>query len=52
MTMPSNEEEVITMPALNAVDTARLAELEKIPVPQRNPAQKQEVAALEAKQNS
>lgn len=40
------------MSTLNAVETARLAELEKIPVPQRTPAQKQEVATLEAKQNS
>jgi hypothetical protein len=40
------------MPALNSTDTARLAELEKIPVAQRTPAQKQEIATLEAKQNS
>jgi hypothetical protein len=37
---------------LNPTETARLAQLEAIPVPQRTPAQVKEIAALEAKQNS
>ena len=37
---------------LNSTEQARLAELEKVPVAQRTPAQVKEIAALEAKQNS
>jgi hypothetical protein len=37
---------------LNTTETARLAELEKVPVAQRTPAQQQEIANLEKKQNS
>lgn len=37
---------------LNPTEQARLIELEKIPVPQRTPAQVKEISALEAKQQS
>ena len=36
--------------ALNPTETARVAELQSIPVDQQSPAQKQELAALVAKQ--
>jgi hypothetical protein len=40
------------MPELNTTEAARLAELTKVPAASRTPAQKQEIATLEAKQNS
>jgi hypothetical protein len=38
--------------ALNSTETARLADLVKIPVAQRTPAQTKEISDLQSRQNS